>query len=239
MRALANVLSEMPARRQVNARRWSEAQRLELQFWKNWRTYAPYRNLNLHEYWAREVGNFGCSEDLFQDQRVLDVGCGPHGLIHFIENATQRIRIDPLLLEYEMPQRGPQSLVSIGERLPLGSASMDVAVCFNALDHMQQPELAMAEIGRVLRPGGTALFMVHTFPPWTAPLWWIDRLHPHHYTAPSFLASIESRFSVRQSTSIGRRFDVPLRRWILPSSWKYLVAGLVVQSTYVRATNSV
>ena len=193
----------------------------------------------MREYWERELANFGCSDDLLQDQRVLDVGCGPHGLIHFLENAAQRVRIDPLLLQYEMPERGLQSLVAIGEHLPLGSATMDVAVCFNALDHMQQPELAMAEIGRVLRPGGTALFMVHTFPGWTAPLWWIDRLHPHHYTERGFLTSITRQFAVCQWTTIERRFDVPLRRWILPSSWKYLAAGLLVRSTYVRVTNSI
>jgi SAM-dependent methyltransferase len=238
MNAFAIAESVLPGAHQVSARRWSEAQRRELHFWKNWRTYDPYRNLNLHEYWDQELANFGCAASLFQGRRVLDVGCGPHGLIHFLESAAQRICVDPLLLDFEMPEKGLPALVAVGERLPLRSASIDVAVCFNALDHMQRPEAAMAEIARVLRPGGTVLFMIHTFPWWTRPLWWIDRLHPHHFTEQCFVLSIETWFVRRQTATTARRFDVPVRRWLLPSSWKYLAAQLVVGTTYVCATKA-
>jgi SAM-dependent methyltransferase len=223
----------------VTRDRWSASQQLELHFWKTWTQAAPYQNLDVLKYWADELPRFGCSQDFFTSRRVLDIGCGPVGLIHFLENASERIRIDPLLLQYEarMPLQGRQlSLAGLGESLPLATESIDIAICFNALDHMQDPAAALSEIKRVLRPGGTLLLMIHSFPTWARPFYWIDRLHPHHWTAPAFISQIGETFQVERSETVRRRFAVPVSRWILPSSWKYLAGNLVVASTYVRAT---
>ena len=222
----------------VSRDRWQASQRLELDFWKHWTQAAPYQNLDIPAYWAEELARFGCSRELFNGLRVVDIGCGPYGLIHFLDNAALRIRIDPLLLQYEckMDLAAPQlSLSALGEHLPLASGSADVAICFNALDHMCDPGEALAEVRRVLRPGGTLLLMIHTFPAWVRPFFWVDRLHPHHWTADGFRSQVGRGFQVEFVESCHRRFDVPLSKWILPSSWKYLVGNLVVASTYVLA----
>jgi SAM-dependent methyltransferase len=222
----------------VSPDRWQASQRLELDFWKHWNEAAPYQNLDIPKYWEEELTRFSCTRQIFTGQRVLDLGCGPFGLIHYLDNAKERIRIDPLLPQYEskMPLTGQSlSLAALGEHLPLASSSIDVAICFNALDHMCDPGAALSEISRVLRPGGTLLLMIHTFPAWTRPFFWVDRLHPHHWTAPGFSAQVESVFAIEHVETSHRRFEVPLAKWILPSSWKYLAGNLVVASTYVRA----
>jgi len=222
----------------VTRDRWSASHRLELHFWKTWTKAAPYQNLDVPKYWSEELRRFACSRDFFTGKRVLDIGCGPVGLIHFIDNAAERIRIDPLLLQYEsrMTLPDPQlSLAGLGESLPLASSSVDLAICFNALDHMQDPGAALAEIRRVLRPGGTLLLMIHSFPKWARPFFWIDRLHPHHWTAPTFVAQVGEALTVERSETLRRRFEIPFSKWIFPSSWKYLAGNLVVASTYVRA----
>jgi SAM-dependent methyltransferase len=178
----------------------------------------------------------------FRGLRMLDVGCGPLGLIHFADQAAERIRLDPLLAQYERKPEltGAQlSLSAVGESIPLSTGSIDLVVCFNSLDHMRDPAAAIAEMARVLRPTGTALFMIHSFPAWLRPLYWADRLHPHHYTAPDFSKLLAHRFQIERSETVRRRFEVPLHRWCLPSSWKYIAANFVVSSTYVRcrATN--
>ncbi len=223
----------------VSPDRWQASQRLELDFWKHWTKAAPYQNLDIPKYWAEELARFGCGRELFTGRRVLDIGCGPYGLIHFLDNAAGRVRIDPLLPQYEsrMTLSGPQlSIAALGERLPLASSSIDIAICFNALDHMRDPAAALDEIQRVLRPGGTLLLMIHTFPAWTRPFFWIDRLHPHHWTASGFVEQVGSAFRIDRTETCHRRFDVPVAKWILPSSWKYLAGNLVVASTYVRAS---
>jgi len=222
----------------VSRDRWQASQRLELDFWKNWTQAAPYQNLDIPAYWAEELTRLGCSRELFSGRRVVDIGCGPYGLIHFLDNAASRIRIDPLLLQYESKMDLPApslSLSALGEHLPLASGSADVAICFNALDHMCDPGAALAEVRRVLRPGGTLLLMIHTFPAWVRPFFWVDRLHPHHWTAAGLVAQVSRAFTVECVESCHRRFRVPCSKWILPSSWKYLAGNLVVASTYVRA----
>jgi SAM-dependent methyltransferase len=228
------------AMRAVTPDRWKASQRLELKFWKNWTKVTPYQNLDIPKYWSGELTHFGVTKDIFAGRRVVDIGCGPYGLIHFLDNAAERIRIDPLLPQYEsrmLLSGGAQlSLAALGEFLPLASKSVDIAICFNALDHMQDPAAALAEIKRVLRPGGTLFLMIHTFFAWSSPFFWIDRLHPHHWTAQGFTAQVRGAFTIEQTHTEPCRFDVPVSKWVLPSSWKYLAGNLVITRTYVRAT---
>jgi SAM-dependent methyltransferase len=221
----------------VSQGRWLRAQRLELAFWQRWESLAPYAGLDLSEYWQEEIAHFGATWESFRGLRMLDVGCGPLGLIHFADQAAERIRLDPLLTQYECKPAltGAQlSLCAAAESIPLSAGSVDLVICFNALDHMRDPPSAIAEMARVLRPAGSALFMIHTFPAWLRPFYWADRLHPHHYTAPEFSRLLADRFQIERSETLRRRFEVPLRRWCLPSSWKYMAANFVVSSTYVR-----
>jgi SAM-dependent methyltransferase len=225
----------------VSLERWKESQRHELGFWRTWTEREPYRNLDIPEYWTRELTHFGCTAEIFAGQRVADVGCGPHGLIHYLDGAAERVRLDPLLPHYEsrMTLSGPQlSLAAMGEALPLASASIDVIICFNALDHMRNPSAALDEFHRVLRPQGTLLLMVHTFPGWARAGFWIDRLHPHHWTAGEFSGRVRDSFTIEQNKTVLRRFHVPRSKWLHPSSWKYMAANQLVKSTYVRAAKA-
>ena len=43
-------------------------------------------------------------------------------------------------------------------QLPLLTASVDAAVCLEVLEHVRQPQAAVAEFSRVLKSGGTMLF---------------------------------------------------------------------------------
>jgi ubiquinone/menaquinone biosynthesis C-methylase UbiE len=169
---------------------------------------------------------------------VLDVGCGPVGLIHFLPQASERIRLDPLLHEYKEKLLLPGlSVAAAGEQLPLADRSVDIAICFNALDHMRDPAAALQEIARVLRPGGTLLLMIHTFPAWTMPLLAIDRLHPHHWTHAGFVDRVASVFRVTHAHSERRIFPLTLGERLKPSGWKYTAAGWVLATTYVVAEN--
>jgi 2-polyprenyl-3-methyl-5-hydroxy-6-metoxy-1,4-benzoquinol methylase len=47
-----------------------------------------------------------------------------------------------------------------GERLPFADASFDLLICWDVIEHVQDPERLLAELARVLRPGGRALITV-------------------------------------------------------------------------------
>jgi ubiquinone/menaquinone biosynthesis C-methylase UbiE len=47
-----------------------------------------------------------------------------------------------------------------GERLPFADASFDLAIAWDVVEHVQNPALLLAELARVLQPGGRALLTV-------------------------------------------------------------------------------
>src|SRR6185295_4273440 len=59
---------------------------------------------------------------------------------------------------------GWSPVVGDAERLPLDDASVDTVVCTLAGCTFARPERVFAEMRRVLRPGGQALFLEHVRP---------------------------------------------------------------------------
>ncbi|MEO3748717.1 class I SAM-dependent methyltransferase [Plantactinospora sp. B5E13] len=72
----------------------------------------------------------------------------------------------PVALEYSADgaaialERGLPVIRADARHLPLPSASLDLVVAFDILEHFDEDQLAAAEIRRTLAPGGTALIAV-------------------------------------------------------------------------------
>ncbi|MGQ0559748.1 MAG: class I SAM-dependent methyltransferase [Sphingosinicella sp.] len=97
------------------------------------------------------------------DARLLEVGSGSEGLIFFF-GAERAIGVDPLADQYAamLPwHRRVQTLTAAGESLPFGDASFDIVLCDNVVDHAEDPRRIVAEISRVLTPGGLLYFTVN------------------------------------------------------------------------------
>jgi SAM-dependent methyltransferase len=62
------------------------------------------------------------------------------------------------------------------EQLPLADQSVDTVVSTMVLCTVERPDRALAEIARVLRPGGQLLFIEHVRAESPALAWWQDRL---------------------------------------------------------------
>ena len=97
----------------------------------------------------------------FDGKVVLDVGSGPLG---FPDACPARVSlsVDPLHERYAahglLIGGSPAIHLSVGaERIPLLSASVDVVVARNALDHVDDPGAVLAEVQRLLRPGGVLI----------------------------------------------------------------------------------
>lgn len=61
--------------------------------------------------------------------------------------------------------------------LPLTDSSVDLLLATDVIEHVNEDDQAVAEIRRVLRPGGTALITVPAFPS----LWGLQDIKSHHY----------------------------------------------------------
>jgi 2-polyprenyl-3-methyl-5-hydroxy-6-metoxy-1,4-benzoquinol methylase len=118
--------------------------------------------------------------------RVLDVGCGDAGvLIAFAEAGAVCSGIEPDARSLERGSvRAEEHGVrvdlrqSFAEQLPFPDASFDLVVLDNVLEHVQDREKTLAEIQRVVRPGGL-LYLV-TPKPFALYSLWSD---PHYAMA--------------------------------------------------------
>ncbi|MFL5779696.1 MAG: class I SAM-dependent methyltransferase [Thermoleophilaceae bacterium] len=111
-------------------------------------------------------------DELFAGRVVVDVGPGPLG---FPDACPARVSIGVEPLAERFREHGlllhdtPAVYLAVGaEAIPLVSGSVDVVVTRNSLDHVTSPPAVVAELARILRPGGELLLSVDVDHPATA-----------------------------------------------------------------------
>ena len=146
---------------------------------------------------------------------VFELGCGG-GINHTFYDAgaiTSYAGIDPhegLLDAARDAARAKGWVADIragrGEAIPFADASFDCAVCTFTLCSVDDPQAVMHEMRRVLRPGGTLLFLEHGRAPDAPVRRWQERIEPVwkrlaggcHLTRPITSALAGAGFAVEQ-----------------------------------------
>ena len=122
------------------------------------------------EWYAERYGEYATNRlaidriELAPDAVIADIGCGTGAALR---HASERIPdgaligVDPVPRMIEIAQeRAAAAGVDIdfrlgpAESLPLGDASCDVVLAFDSMDHWSDVGGGLAEVRRVLRPGG-------------------------------------------------------------------------------------
>jgi SAM-dependent methyltransferase len=100
--------------------------------------------------------------------RFLDVGTGTGLLLRHLPPASVGLDINPRNMA-KAKRYAPQSEVMQGdaEALPLQSNAFSTVLCTEVLEHLPNAEQAVAEIERVLAPGGVLIGSV----PSRSPIW--------------------------------------------------------------------
>ncbi len=92
--------------------------------------------------------------------RLLDVGCGTGQLLRRLGGRFHRAGCDPaeeMIRRARERNPGVELRVATAESLPYEDAAFDAALCIEVMRYLADPEPALGELARVLRPGGLAL----------------------------------------------------------------------------------
>ena len=97
---------------------------------------------------------------------MLDLGCAGGFMSEAMAQSGAKVTgIDPAAEAIEAARRHARDSclhiaydVGVGEALPYDAASFDAVVCVDVLEHVSDLGMVLAQVARVLRPGGLFLF---------------------------------------------------------------------------------
>ncbi len=164
---------------------------------------------------------------------VFELGCGGgiNQQFYRADAITSYAGIDPgaKLLEYargEAEKKGWKADIrdGIGEDIPFESESFDTVVCTYTLCSVQDSAQVLKEMRRILRPGGTLLFLEHGRAPDADVAKWQDRIEPVwkpiaggcHLTRPITSAVRQGGFEVQP---MGAQYTPKTPRWAGWMEW--------------------
>jgi SAM-dependent methyltransferase len=112
--------------------------------------------------------------------RVVEAGCGARSHLAYPAD-VQVIGIDILRSQLQRNTHAARLAQGDVTALPVAAGAADLVVCWDVLEHLAEPARAMAEVARVLRPGGLAVLalpnilslkgLVTRFTPWWFHVW--------------------------------------------------------------------
>jgi SAM-dependent methyltransferase len=113
---------------------------------------------------------------------VLDLGCGPgYYTMALRDRGAAVIPVDNDPVEMQLAGEAPTgALIADAGDLPLEDGSADGVFCSNLLEHTPHAAPVLAEIERVLRPGGWGYI---SWTNWYSP-WGGHDMSPYHFLGP-------------------------------------------------------
>jgi 2-polyprenyl-3-methyl-5-hydroxy-6-metoxy-1,4-benzoquinol methylase len=143
------------------------------------RDYARWRErrINQERYQSERLAQIERLAGSLEQLRLLDLGAGMGGFavaaaLRGANVAASEFNRDYCSITLLRAARHGLTLPilnAVGEALPFGDAGFDAVVCWDVIEHVQDPNLVIGEIARVLRPGGSALVTVINRRAWSDP----------------------------------------------------------------------
>lgn len=136
-------------------------QRHELRFWRQRYEVEGHTLANDH-YEKYYTSFFGIDRSFYRGRRLIDIGCGPRGSLEWADMAAECIGLDTLANEYLKLGADRHRMRYVNapcESIPFPAGYFDAAFAFNSLDHVRDTAGSVAEIKRIVRPGGLCLLI--------------------------------------------------------------------------------
>ncbi len=97
---------------------------------------------------------------------VVDIGCGEKPYLKLFAPYTNKY------IGVDMDAQGAD-ITAKAEKLPFRKSTFDIAVCFQVLEHIYEPEKAISEMKRIVKRGGFVILTTHGS--------WMYHPSPHDY----------------------------------------------------------
>lgn len=134
------------------------------------RVYEQFASLQKDHFWF--IGRRQIFFDLLRrevgpgnDRQILEIGCGAGGMlsaltefgtVHGMDVASDYVRF--------CAERQPaRMLTGSGDALPFADQSFDIIALFDVIEHIPDERKTLAEVKRVLKPGGTVFISVPAY----------------------------------------------------------------------------
>ena len=194
-------------------------------------------------------------------KRALEIGCGTGGLAIFLASRGMRVsaidneQYDAAALETarrEACKRGLTVDVRHGDAvaLPYPTSAFELVVCSQVFEHLSDPDAALREIARVLKPGGVALVdfpgwfyaygghiddairwpWAHLLPPSVVRAWCERRGTLNDYAVYRTLGGLTYRRFEWLARSVGLRIEQRRPMWFLTHPGRALIGGAVADA---------
>lgn len=142
--------------------------------------------------WQRHVAAYGLCAALLPDGRVLDVGCGVgHSFELLAPRETVGVDLEPAVLVGQERE----THVADMRALPFPDASFESVLSVQSLEHVPDPERALAEARRVLAPGGVAVFVTPNRLTFGPPAEIVDPYHHVEFSPAELSAACAGAFA--------------------------------------------
>jgi ubiquinone/menaquinone biosynthesis C-methylase UbiE len=148
------------------------------------------------------------------EESLLDAGCGDGGVARLLRARVKDVvAVDVDVSPSWADDPGLTFLQANAEELPFEQSSFDIVHSKDSLHHMEEPERALAEYRRVLKPGGTALIVEANR---YNPLFYVHMtraLGHEHFTRSHFNDLVNSTFPGARFGAFEAHYVPPLNRF--------------------------
>lgn len=150
-------------------------------------------------WWGVHASRYDFARPYVVDRSVLDIACGTgYGMAILRAGARGVVGVDADLDAVRVARRaeGGPALVGDGTRLPFADSAFDVVTSFETLEHLGDRDRFLAELRRVLKPGGVCVLSTPNAN-YTEPIDGRPRnpFHVHEYTPEELDGALRRQFT--------------------------------------------
>jgi SAM-dependent methyltransferase len=143
---------------------------------------------------AEHLARYRFAAQLAPGRRVLDVACGEgYGTALLAAAGAESVvgvDIDEATVEHARRRHGIDARAADVRSLPFDEGSFDLIACFETIEHVEDPERALAELERVRAPGG--LLVIST--PNAGQYLVENEFHVREFEHAEFVELLQARF---------------------------------------------